>query len=154
MIAGTGRTEAIENRYADESPPWALATRTRRCCVLGTVTALILRSDPAAAPSAARSLVPQPVQSPLPAELPAVNAVERKPYIVQAESAAAARIAVQRSGGTVSSDLEVIRAVGAALNGRELSALRQQRSAHLQIYDDTAVSASSAGCSAGNLLSQ
>ena len=112
--------------------------------VLGTVTALTLRSDPAAAPSAARVLVPLPVQSPLPVELPATNAVERKSYIVQAESAAAARSAVQRSGGAVTADLEVIRAVGATLNGRELSALRHQRNAHLQIYDDTAVRASSA----------
>ena len=112
--------------------------------VLGTVTALTFRSDPAAAPRTARDLVPQRLPSPLPAEPPAANADERKPYIVQAESAAAARSAVQRSGGVVTADLDVIRAVGAALNGRELSALRHQGNAHLQIYHDTAVRASSA----------
>ena len=82
-----------------------------------------------------------PDQAPATAE---TAPVERRRYIVQSASADAARRAVEAAGGTVTSDLSVIRAVGAALAERDLARLRGQRSG-VQIYDDTPVSASSLG---------
>ncbi len=68
---------------------------------------------------------------------------ERLRYIVQGASAASARSAVRDVGGLVTGDLSVIRAVGAALDERELAALRDRRIPQLRIYDDTPVRASS-----------
>src|SRR5580692_6493825 len=68
---------------------------------------------------------------------------KRLPYIVQGEGAAVVRSAVRDVGGLVTSDLSVIRAVGAAIDDRELAALRDRGVPHLRIYDDTPVHASS-----------
>src|SRR5271170_1902175 len=68
---------------------------------------------------------------------------ERLRYIVQAASSDIARSSVRDVGGLVTSDLSVIRAVGAALNDRELAALRDRGIPHLRIYDDTPVHSSS-----------
>lgn len=65
-------------------------------------------------------------------------------YIVQAETSAIARRAVVRAGGSVSRDLQIIRAVAATLDDRELALLRKDRTGGLRIYDDAKVSASSA----------
>jgi serine protease AprX len=100
----------------------------------------------AGAPS--RPAVPGPLASE-PAQAPAflgvAAAFPRHRYIVQAQSADAARAAVSRAGGVVSTDLSIIRAVAAALDEREMSTLRAQNVPQLHIYDDSAVVASSMG---------
>jgi len=100
----------------------------------------------AGAPS--RPAVPGPLAS-QPAQAPAflgvAAAFPRHRYIVQAQSADAARAAVSRAGGVVSTDLSIIRAVAAALDEREMSTLRAQNVPQLHIYDDSAVVASSMG---------
>jgi serine protease AprX len=68
----------------------------------------------------------------------------RHPYIVQARSAAEAGRAVTRAGGKVRGDLSVIRAVGALLDERELTALRNADLPGLEVYADSKVNASSA----------
>ena len=114
--------------------------------VLLSALVMNLRSDHAAVPSVAQQPAPARLKTPLtpPASTAAVTIHEPLQYIVQSTSADTARSAVQAAGGAVTSDLSVIRAVGAALDDRQLAALRAQRSAPLHIYDDTAVSASSA----------
>ena len=77
---------------------------------------------PQPAPRQAAHEVPAASRPQTPAALPA--AANRRHYIVQSVSADAARQAVQAAGGDVSSDLGVIRAVAAALDERELTALR------------------------------
>ncbi|HXP66611.1 MAG TPA: S8 family serine peptidase, partial [Steroidobacteraceae bacterium] len=69
----------------------------------------------------------------------------RERYIVQAESAGAARDAVSRAGGLVTADLSIIRAVAAALDEREMAALRADQVPLLHVYDDSSVAASSRG---------
>src|SRR5580700_326565 len=132
-------------------------TKTRRSrwqLAIGAIGALLiagalnLRGDRAAtsddvrksapAPALARPSPTAPRATPAPAGIP-----ERLHYIVQSESADAARSAVQDVGGLVTRDLSVIRAVGAALDERELAALRDRRVPHVQIYEDTPVHASS-----------
>ena len=56
-----------------------------------------------------------------------------------------ARHAVSQAGGIVTGDLSVIRAVAAALNEREVAALRAEPAPQLHVYEDTAVVASSMG---------
>src|SRR5205823_13648744 len=67
----------------------------------------------------------------------------RQDYIVQAESVEAARSAVARVGGVVTGELSIIRAVGAALDDRELEALRASDVPRLRIFEDSPVQASS-----------
>src|ERR1700704_5338215 len=124
---------------------WLLAS-----AILGftlTLTASNLRSDATAAPiHLARTVAAQPrVTASLPAHLGVASGFPRHRYIVQAESAAAARDAVLRAGGVVSGDLSVIRAVAAALDEHEIGALRSEQLPQLQIYNDSAVVASSLG---------
>lgn len=69
----------------------------------------------------------------------------RQSYIVQASSAELARQAVTRVGGVVTGDLEIIRAVGAELDSRELAALWKNPVAGLRVYEDASVSASYTG---------
>jgi len=89
------------------------------------------------------------VQAHAPALLPANFGVAtphlRHRFIVQSESAERAREAVSRAGGLVTGDLSVIRAVAASLDEREMAALRAEQVPQLQVYDDTAVVASSMG---------
>ncbi|HZE95180.1 MAG TPA: S8 family serine peptidase, partial [Gemmatimonadales bacterium] len=68
----------------------------------------------------------------------------RQDYIVQAESVEVARSAVVRVGGVVTGDLSIIRAVGAALDDRELEALRASDVPRLRIFEDSPVQSSSA----------
>src|SRR5688500_2783756 len=72
----------------------------------------------------------------------------RLDYIVQASSIALARQAVERVGGVVQGDLEIIRAVGAALDERELAALWEKPVDGLRIYDDATVTSSGAAAPA------
>src|SRR5688572_22153610 len=66
----------------------------------------------------------------------------RQNYIIQASSAEEARRAVNRAGGIVTGDLEIIRAVGAELDSRELEALQTNPVPGLRVYDDAPVTAS------------
>ena len=115
--------------------------------VLLSVVVLNFRSDRAATSDDVRKFAPaRPAASVPPAAAAAVAPIhERRDYIVQSESADSARGAVRAAGGVVTSDLGVIRAVGAALDDQELTALRDQQNPHLQVYDDTQVTASSVG---------
>src|SRR5256886_918704 len=67
----------------------------------------------------------------------------RQDYIVQAGSVEIARSAVVRVGGVVTGDLSIIRAVGAALDDRQLEALRASDVPRLRIFEDSPVQASS-----------
>src|SRR6202163_4925076 len=115
--------------------------------VLLSVVALNFPSDRAATSDEVRKFAPaRPAASMPPVAAAAVAPIhERRDYIVQSESADSARGAVRTAGGVVTSDLGVIRAVGAALDDQELTALRDQQNPHLEVYDDTQVSASSVG---------
>ena len=66
----------------------------------------------------------------------------RQRYIVQAASLDLARRAVQLTGGVVIGELEIIRAVGAELDGDELAKLWIDPVAGLHVYDDATVQAS------------
>jgi serine protease AprX len=68
----------------------------------------------------------------------------RHDYIVQAASVERAREAVIKTGGVVTGELEIIRAVGAALDDRELASLWNDPVPGLCVYDDATVSASGA----------
>src|SRR6202166_31600 len=115
--------------------------------VLLSVVVLTFGSERAAPSDDVRKFAPaRPAASVPPAAAAAVAPIhERRDYIVQSESADSARGAVHAAGGVVTSDLGVIRAVGAALDDQELTALRDQQNPHLQVYDDTQVTASSVG---------
>jgi len=86
-----------------------------------------------------------PALASLPPHLGIAQSYPRHRYIVQSESAGAARNAVSKAGGIVTGDLSVIRAVAAALDEREVAALRAEQLTQLHIYDDSAVVASSMG---------
>src|ERR1700727_3365516 len=104
-------------------------------------------TDPTAA--VARAARIGPVRSPAPASLPPQRSVAasfaRRHYIVQSQSSEMARNAVSVAGGIVTGDLSVIRAVAAALDEREIAALRAEPLPQLHVYDDSAVVASSMG---------
>src|SRR5256885_6717450 len=89
----------------------------------------------AAAPARARTTPPSRVEP----------VGVRQDYIVQAESVEVARSAVMHVGGVVTGELSIIRAVGAALDDRELEALQASDVPRLRIYEDAPVSASSNG---------
>lgn len=78
------------------------------------------------------------------APLPVHNAPigVRQSYIVQASSLDLARRAVERAGGIVTGELDIIRAVGAELDSRELAALWNDPVDGLRVYDDATVRAS------------
>src|ERR1700676_3860546 len=101
------------------------------------------------APAAQAAVAKRPAVASLPQALPAHLGVsanyQRQRYIVQAQSADAARDAVSHAGGVVTGDLSVIRAVAASLDEREMAALRAEQVSQLHIYNDTAVVASSLG---------
>ncbi len=86
-----------------------------------------------------------PALASLPPHLGVAASSSRHRYIVQSQSAAQARRAVSQAGGIVTGDLSVIRAVAAALDEREMAALRAAGVPQLQVYDDSAVVASSMG---------
>jgi serine protease AprX len=113
--------------------------------VLLSAALLIIPSDRTAAPLVARVPPLRPTASARPAVAAAVASIHaRRRYIVQSASTDIARTAVLNAGGVVTSDLSVIRAVGAGLDDGELAALNGQRVPGLQIYEDTPVTASSA----------
>jgi serine protease AprX len=109
------------------------------------VTLLVphFRIDRPAAPAAARSVAARPQAAAAAPARAAVALGERKRYIVQAESTDAARDAVREAGGTVTVDLGVIHAVGAALDERELARLRDRANPRSRIFADTPVTSSS-----------
>src|SRR5712671_8221531 len=128
---------------------WLLAAGA--ASVLLALLALMLPSDappPSPLTVVSRPVIPIPVAAPAPARAtppPAVVQVGvRQDYIVQAESVEVARSAVVRVGGVVTGDLSIIRAVGAALDERELEALRASDVPRLRIFEDSPVQASSA----------
>ncbi|HXP27274.1 MAG TPA: hypothetical protein VN891_15895, partial [Steroidobacteraceae bacterium] len=117
------------------------------CGVTLCLTTSNFHTDPAAATvRAARTGL---VKSPAPALLPAHRSVAasfaRRHYIVQSQSSEMARNAVSVAGGIVTGDLSVIRAVAAALDEREIAALRAEQLPQLHVYDDSTVIASSMG---------
>ncbi len=104
-------------------------------------------AKPAAAPQAAAAAPIAPEQSPPQARARQVQSAQvakgvRQDYIVQASSSQLARAAVVKAGGLVTGELDIIRAVGAALDERELAALWENPVAGLRVYDDASVSAS------------
>src|SRR5258708_23007165 len=103
-------------------------------------------SAPATSTPVARTSAVQPhALAVLPSHFGIATPHLRHRFIVQSESAERAREAVSRAGGLVTGDLSVIRAVAASLDEREMAALRAEQVPQLQIYDDTAVVASSMG---------
>src|SRR5882757_5901374 len=127
---------------------WLLAAAA--ASVLLALLALMLPSDappPSPLTVVSRPVIPIPVAAPAPARAtppPAVVQVGvRQDYIVQAESVEVARSAVVRVGGLVTGDLSIIRAVGAALDDRQLEALRASDVPRLRIFEDSPVQASS-----------
>src|SRR5437016_7802268 len=119
--------------------------------VLLALLALMSRSEapsPAALTIVSRPLAPARVAAaPAPVRIappsPVAPVGVRQEYIVQAESVEAARSAVARVGGVVTGDLSIIRAVGAALDDRELEALQASDVPRLRIFEDAPVQASS-----------
>ena len=77
----------------------------------------------------------------------------RQSYIVQASRTDLARRAVERAGGIVTGESDIIRAVGAALDGSELAALKNDPVEGLRVYDDATVTASDTNTAARNVLS-
>src|ERR1700690_3309911 len=125
-------------------PHWLLTAG-----VLTVTLALTASNYRSAAPTANAPAPKAGVAAPRWGALPehsgiAVN-YERHRYIVQSQSAEAARDAVRHAGGLVTGDLSVIRAVAASLDEHEMAALRAQPVSQLRIYNDTAVVASSLG---------
>ena len=124
--------------------PWLPAVGA--IAALLSAVVLIIPSDrPAAAPERAAAAPLRASMAQPPAAAAETESVPQgRRYIVQAQSADLARAAVQGAGGAATSDLSVIRAVGAVLDDRELAALNEQKVAGLQVYHDTEVQASSA----------
>ena len=123
---------------------------------LGTLlivgTLVFMHREPATpiAPRQAKMAWPvAPEQSPpkaqaQPPKVVQVAQIERQDYIDQAKSIDLARRAVEKAGGRVTGELDIIRAVGASLDGNELAALYEQTVDGLRVYEDVAVSASAA----------
>jgi len=118
--------------------------------VLLIVGALVYLNREPAAPAAQQAEVAWPIapdqlppkptaQQPKPAQ---VAKSERADYIVQAASTDLAHQAVVKAGGKVTGELDIIRAVGAALDAQELAALYEKPVDGLRVYEDAAVSAS------------
>ena len=89
--------------------------------------------EPDQSPPKVEAQQPKPVQ---------VAQGERQDYIVQAASTDLARRAVEKAGGRITGDLDIIRAVGASLDAMELSRLHENPVDGLRVYEDAAVSAS------------
>lgn len=84
-------------------------------------TPTVVPSQPATAPPVAAT---RPAISRSTPRAPIAAIGPRRDDIVQAVSVAAARTAVLQAGGTVTGELAIIRAVGAALDDGELARLR------------------------------
>src|SRR5688500_19374980 len=105
-----------------------------------------ITSTPAAPPTAAVSVTPAPpapdaqaTGTPRPQNNAPIGV--RQSYIVQASRTDLARRAVERAGGIVIGELDIIRAVGAELNSRELATLQNDSVEGLRVYDDATVTA-------------
>src|SRR5258708_19369626 len=113
--------------------------------VLLALLALMWRNDapsPSAVAVVSRPVAPARVAAaPAPLRIAPPSPVApvgiRQDYIVQAESVEAARSAVARVGGVVTGELSIIRAVGAALDDRELEALQASDVPRLPIFTDS-----------------
>jgi serine protease AprX len=75
----------------------------------------------------------------------ALAAAHTRSYLVQADSASAAAAAVVKSGGKVTRDLSIVRAVAARLSDTQLAALRRSRAPRVRVFVDGTVTATSAG---------
>src|SRR5438132_5838015 len=112
--------------------------------VLLALWAVMSRSDspsPSPMTAASRPAAQMPVAAaPARARTTPPSRVEpvgvRQDYIVQAESVEVARSAVMHVGGVVTGELSIIRAVGAALDDRELEALHASDIPRLRIFED------------------
>jgi serine protease AprX len=102
-------------------------------------------NEPGAPASARNAGFASKATAVMPEHLAVSAALPRQRYIVQAQDADTARAAVAKAGGVVNSDLSVIHAVSAALDERELAALRAANVPQLHLYEDSAVVASSRG---------
>src|SRR5258708_7303229 len=119
--------------------------------VLLALLAVMWRNDarsPSAVAVVSRPVAPARVAAaPAPLRIAPPSRVEPvgvgQDYIVQAETVEAARNAVVRVGGVVTDELSIIRAVGAALDDRELEALQASDVPRLRIFEDSPVQASS-----------
>src|SRR5262245_38209771 len=110
----------------------------------------LLRPEKAAAPAPARAArVDAGVSNSAPPASSVVHVTRapqpgvRSDYIVQASSAALAKRAVEEVGGVVTGDLDIIRAVGAKLDARELDALSRKPIPRLHIFQEGTVQSSS-----------
>src|SRR5262245_47278438 len=88
-------------------------------------------ATPAAAPQSAAVTPAAPEQAPPKAQAQPLQPIAvakgvRQDYIVQASSIELARNAVTKAGGVITGELEIIRAVGASLDDRELDALQEK----------------------------
>ena len=110
---------------------------TRWSPTIGAITAIVsllaLAGGDVRHPAARASAPPPPADG------------TRRPYIVQARTAAEAGTAVRQAGGVVRDELSVIRAVSALLGERELVALQRAPAPQLIVHEDTQVRASSLG---------
>ncbi len=103
-------------------------------------------SAPAATATAEIPIAPAPAPdarttgAPLPVHNAPIGV--RQSYIVQASSLDLARRAVERAGGIVTGELDIIRAVGAELDSRELATLWNEPVDGLRVYDDATVTTS------------
>src|SRR5688572_5171121 len=91
----------------------------------GTEAPPVPRLEPTAVGAAPLVAVTESAAKDEPA--PVIKVGVRHDYIVQASSLELARNAVLRVGGEVTGELDIIRAVGAALDARELAALNDRR---------------------------
>jgi subtilisin family serine protease len=114
--------------------------------VVSILAALSYRTEtpvtPAAPQPAPATVAPSFSSQPLDQTVRAAPAGIRQDYIVQAASVELARSAVRRVGGVINADLEIIRAVGASLDNRELARLWDEPVVGLRIYDDATVNKS------------
>src|SRR5204863_8938817 len=152
------RSERVLRIPRNENAFMTTKTWSRRWLFAGFIATVLLalwavmsrRESPSPAPMAAASrpaaripvaAAPARARTTPPSRVEPVGV--RQDYIVQAESVEVARSAVARVGGVVTGDLSIIRAVGAALDDRELEALRASDVPRVRIFEDSTMHASS-----------
>ena len=131
---------------------WIGLVAVGACCL---IVALFRNGDPSVTPVVVESKQSQPemtqvveelqaLAAPIPAAQKAQPGI-RHFYIVQAANIELARQAVERVGGVINGELDIIRAVGASLDDDELQALWDEPVEGLRVYDDATVRTSDVG---------